>query len=50
MYDCIERQLFTIALEKQKYDKKYIIWITRIESTQTRVVCYWTMGEVKKEN
>ena len=25
-----------------------MIWITRIESTQLRVVCYWHMGKVKK--
>ena len=25
-----------------------MIWITRIESTQSRVVCYWNMGEVKE--
>ena len=23
-------------------------WITRQESTQSRVVCYWNMGEVKE--
>ena len=25
-----------------------MIWITRTESTQSRVVCYWNMGEVKE--
>ena len=25
-----------------------MIWITRIESIQSRVVCYWNMGEVKE--
>ena len=25
-----------------------MIWITRIESTQSRVVCYWYMSEVKE--
>ena len=25
-----------------------MIWITRIESTQSRVVGYWNMGEVKE--
>ena len=23
-------------------------WITRIESTRSRVVCYWNMGDVKE--
>ena len=23
-------------------------WITRIESTQSKVLCYWNTGEVKK--
>ena len=23
-----------------------MVWITRIESTQSRVVCYWNMSEV----
>ena len=25
-----------------------MIWITRIESTQSRVLCYWNMSEVKE--
>ena len=25
-----------------------MIWITKIESIQSRVVCYWNTGEVKK--
>ena len=25
-----------------------MIWITRIESTRSRVVCYWNTGEVKE--
>ena len=25
-----------------------MIWITRIESTQSRVLCYWNMNEVKE--
>ena len=25
-----------------------MIWITRIEGTQSRVVCYWNTGEVKE--
>ena len=25
-----------------------MIWITRIKSTRSRVVCYWNMGEVKE--
>ena len=25
-----------------------MVWITRIESTQSRVVCYWNMSEVKE--
>ena len=25
-----------------------MIWITRIESTQSRVVCYWNTSEVKE--
>ena len=35
-------------MEQQSYDKKYMIWITRIESTWPRVVCYWNMSEVKE--
>ena len=26
-----------------------MIWITRIESSHSRVVCYWITGEVKEE-
>ena len=26
-----------------------MMWITRIESTQSRVVCYWNIGELKEE-
>ena len=44
----MEQQLLTIVLERQLYDKKYMTWITRIESTQSRVVGYWNMGEVKE--
>ena len=25
-----------------------MIWITRVESTRSRVVCYWNMSEVKE--
>ena len=25
-----------------------MIWVTRIESTQSRVVCFWNRGEVKE--
>ena len=25
-----------------------MIWITRVESTRSRVVCYWNTGEVKE--
>ena len=25
-----------------------MIWITRIESTRSRVVCYWNTGQVKE--
>ena len=25
-----------------------MIWITRIESSRSRVVCYWNTGEVKE--
>ena len=44
----MEQQLLTIVLERQLYDKKYMTWITRIESTQSRVLCYWNMNEVKE--
>ena len=44
----MEQQLFTIELEQQSYDKKYMIWITTIESTQSRIVCYQNTGEVKE--
>ena len=36
-------------VEQQQYDKKYMIWIKRVESKQARVVCYWNMSEVKQE-
>ena len=48
IYKCMEQQLFTIVLERQQYNKKYLIWITRIKSTQSRVVCYWYTIEVKE--
>ena len=44
----MEQQLFTVILEQQLYNKKYMSWITRIESTQSRVVCYWNTREVKE--
>ena len=44
----MEHQLFTVALEQQYYDKKNMIWITRIESTPSRVVCYLNMSVVKE--
>ena len=48
VYNSMEHQLFTVALEQQYYDKKNMIWITRIETTRSRVVCYWNMCEVKE--
>ena len=34
----MEQQLVTIILEQQSYDKKYMIWIKRIESKRPRLV------------
>ena len=48
IYNCTEQQLFIIISEQQSYDRKYMIWITRIGSTQPRVVCYWNISEVKE--
>ena len=46
IYNYMEQQLFTIVL--RQYHKKYMIWIKRIESIQSRVVCYWNLSEVKE--
>ena len=48
IYNCMEQQLFIIISEQQSYDRKYMIWITRIGSTQPRVGCYWNTSEVKQ--
>ena len=42
------KQLFRIVMEQQSYDRIYVIWITRIESTRPRVVCNWNTNEVKE--
>ena len=47
IYNCMEQQLFTIGVEQQSYDRIYVAWITRIENTGPRVVCYWNTSEVK---
>ena len=44
----MEQQLLTIVLEQQQYEKKFMNWVTRIESTLLRVVCYWNMSQVKE--
>ena len=35
-------------MEQQSYDRIYVIWITRVGSTQPRVVCYWNTSEEKE--
>ena len=42
----MEQQLFTIIQEQQLCDKKYMIWIKRIDSKRPRVVCYWNTIDV----
>ena len=44
----MEQHLFIIILEQQSYIRIYVIWITRIGSTQPRVVYYWKTSEVKE--
>ena len=48
IYNCMEQQLSTIEVEQQSYDRIYVIWITRVVSTQPRVVHYWNTSEVKE--
>ena len=49
IYNNIEQRLFIIILKQQQYDKKYMIWMKRIESKRPRVVYYWNTSEVKEE-
>ena len=32
-------------MEQQSYDSIYVIWVTRVGSTQPRVVHYWNTSE-----